>query len=236
MVRPATVARCSRCCLDDARAGRMRGAPPAPTVAPKTEAKPTEAPKPAARPPPPRGSGVAAARPPRRCATAASRLPPARSPVGASPSPAAAVDTVSGEVDAVDGRNVSVATAGVRRVRVADNASIMIEGQGSNEDLKPGVLVGITGKPVDVEVVRSSAGIAPKSRSSRGGPQAGSIMTKRQSSHLTARRRSRPGWREAHDHRDARDADRGRCRRRSPRSSRCAGHRCGTPKVICSSP
>jgi hypothetical protein len=88
---------------------------------------------------------------------------------------------VSGEVDAVDGRMVSVATAtGVRRVRVADNASILIEGRGASEDLKAGVLVGITGKPDGTAVIVRlfPPGITPKpSQFPMGGPQAGNVMT-----------------------------------------------------------
>lgn len=76
---------------------------------------------------------------------------------------------------------VSVATAtGVRRVRVADNATILIEGQGAAEDLKPGVLVGITGKPDGTAVIVRlfPPGITPKpSQFPMGGPQAGNIMT-----------------------------------------------------------
>jgi hypothetical protein len=76
---------------------------------------------------------------------------------------------------------VSVATAtGVRRVRVADNASILMEGQGAAADLKPGVLVGITGKPDGTAVIVRlfPPGIVPKpSQFQMGGPQAGNIMT-----------------------------------------------------------
>jgi hypothetical protein len=88
---------------------------------------------------------------------------------------------VSGEVDAVDGRVVSVATAtGVRKLRVADNATILIEGKGTAEDLKPGALVGITGKPDGTAVIVRlfPPGITPKpSQFPMGGPQAGNIMT-----------------------------------------------------------
>jgi hypothetical protein len=88
---------------------------------------------------------------------------------------------VGGEVDAVDGRTLSVATAtGVRKVRVADNASILIEGKGSAEDLRAGVLVGITGKPDGTAVVVRlfPPGIVPKpSQFPMGGAQAGNVMT-----------------------------------------------------------
>jgi hypothetical protein len=84
-------------------------------------------------------------------------------------------------VDSVDGRIVSVSTTtGVRRVRVADNATILIEDKGSNDDLKPGVLVGITGKPDGTAVVVRlfPPGIVPKpSQFPMGGAQQGNIMT-----------------------------------------------------------
>jgi hypothetical protein len=84
-------------------------------------------------------------------------------------------------VDAVDGRTLSVATnTGVRRVRVADNATVLIEGKGSPDDLKPGALVAITGKPDGTALVVRffPPGIAPKpSQFPMGGAQAGNIMT-----------------------------------------------------------
>jgi hypothetical protein len=162
------------------------GTPPAPTAAPKTETKPAETKpaesKPAASPVAPAAASPAAS--PAAASPAASPAAPA-SPAaspGASPSPAAAANpVVSGDVDAVDGRVVSVSTnTGVRRVRVAENASILIEGKGSGEDLKAGVLVGITGKPDGTAVVVRlfPPGIVPKpSQFPMGGPQAGNIMT-----------------------------------------------------------
>jgi hypothetical protein len=88
---------------------------------------------------------------------------------------------VSGDVDAVDGRIVSVATnTGVRKVRVADNAAVLIEGKGGPEDLKPGAMVGITGKPDGTAVVVRlfPPGIVPKpSQFPMGGAQAGNVMT-----------------------------------------------------------
>jgi hypothetical protein len=101
---------------------------------------------------------------------------------GASPSPAASASpALNGEVDAVDGRVVSVATqTGVRKARIADNASILMEGKGVAEDLKPGVLVGITGKPDGTAVVVRlfPPGIVPKpSQFPMGGAQAGNVMT-----------------------------------------------------------
>jgi hypothetical protein len=157
-------------------------APPAPTPAPKpAETKPAET-KPAA----PAAASPAAPAAASPAASPAAAPPAAASPAaspGASPSPAAAAPApvVSGQVDTVDGRTLSVATAtGVRKVRVADNATILIEGNGVAEDLKPGAFVAITGKPDGTaQVVRFFApGISPKpSQFPMGGAQAGSIMT-----------------------------------------------------------
>jgi hypothetical protein len=111
-------------------------APAAPTAAPQTEAKPAEAAKPTA---------PAAASP--AAAAASPAASPGASPA-ASPSPAALGPTAFGEVDSVDGRMLSVVTnTGPRKVRVADNASILIEAQGAPSDLMPGSMVAITGKP-----------------------------------------------------------------------------------------
>ncbi|MFN8633668.1 MAG: hypothetical protein U0893_07440 [Chloroflexota bacterium] len=169
------------------------GSAPAPTAAPKTEAKPTEAAKPtvpasapaAASPAAAIASPASAPASASPAAASAAASPAASSPSAspaASPSPAAAASpTVNGEVDSVDGRNLSVTTAtGLRKVRVADNATILIEGKGSNEDLKPGVLVAITGKPDGTAIVVRlfPPGIVPKpSQFPMGGPQAGNIMT-----------------------------------------------------------
>jgi hypothetical protein len=88
---------------------------------------------------------------------------------------------VNGEVDSIDGRILSVATqTGIRKVRVADNATILMEGKGAPEDLKAGALVAITGKPDGTaQIVRFfPPGITPKpSQFPMGGAQAGSIMT-----------------------------------------------------------
>lgn len=88
---------------------------------------------------------------------------------------------VSGEIDTVDVRTLSIATAtGVRKARVADNAAVLIEGKGAAEDLKAGAMVGVTGKPDGTAVVVRlfPPGIVPKpSQFPMGGPQAGNVMT-----------------------------------------------------------
>jgi hypothetical protein len=54
---------------------------------------------------------------------------------------------VSGEVDIVDGRTVTVATnTGWRKVDVPDTATIMSEGRGTGADLVAGTLVAVTSK------------------------------------------------------------------------------------------
>ncbi|MCC7370166.1 MAG: hypothetical protein IT306_17200 [Chloroflexi bacterium] len=167
------------------------GTPPAPTAAPKTEAKPAES-KPTAAAPAspaaaPAGSPAAAAASPVAASPAAASSPSASaspaaasSPV-ASPAAAAGPPVVSGEVDAVDGRTLSVVTnTGVRKVRVADNATVLMEGKGGPDDLKVGQLVAITGKPDGTAIVVRlfPPGITPKpSQFPMGGAQAGNIMT-----------------------------------------------------------
>jgi hypothetical protein len=153
------------------------GAPAAPTAAPKTGAQPA-ATKPAAT----TATAPVAASPSSAAASpVAAGSAPAASP-GASPSPATAANpVVSGEVDTVDGRNVAVATnTGVRKVRVADNATVLIEGAGTAADLKPGAMVGVTGKPDGTAVVVRlfPPGIVPKpSQFPMGGQQTGNVMT-----------------------------------------------------------
>jgi hypothetical protein len=101
----------------------------------------------------------------------------------ASPSPAAAAANpfVAGDVDAVDGRILTVATnTGVRKVRVADNAVILKEGTGTLADLVAGAMVGVTGKPdgTAVSVRFFPPGISPKpSQFPMTGAQAGNVMT-----------------------------------------------------------
>ena len=177
------------------------GAPPAPTAAPANGRDQANRGAQASRP----GRGIPGGARRRLAGRERATSPaasPATSPAAASASPATAASpprvrrqpgrlalaggcrrppTVSGEVDSVDGRVVSVATAtGLRSVRVADNASVLIEGQGSAEDLKAGVLVGITGKPDGTAVIVRlfPPGITPKpSQFPMGGPQAGNVMT-----------------------------------------------------------
>ena len=133
-----------------------------PTTAPP---KASEAAKPAASPP-----------------TAAS---PVGSPAGPgpapSPSPTSAAAGVTGEVDSVDGRIVSVSTnTGVRRVDVPEGVQVQQEGRGAPSDLQPGSLVGVTGRPDGTALVVRifPPGITPNpGQFPMGGPQAGNIMT-----------------------------------------------------------
>jgi hypothetical protein len=89
---------------------------------------------------------------------------------------------VNGQVDSVDGRVLAVVTnTGVRKVRVADNATILMEGDGSTSDLnQKGALVAITGKPDGTALIVRffPPGISPKpSQFPMTGPQAGNVMT-----------------------------------------------------------
>ena len=146
-----------------------------PTSAP---AKPAEATKPAASPaaasPSPSPAGVAS--------PGAAASPPA-SPAagGASPSPSPAAVAVTGEVDSVEGRIVSIATnTGLRRVEVPEATPVQQEGRGGPADLQPGGLVGVTGRPDGTAVVVRilPQGITPKPEQfPMGGPQAGNVMT-----------------------------------------------------------
>jgi hypothetical protein len=126
--------------------------------APAAAPKPTNAPKTA---PPP-------------------KAPAAASPV-ASPSPAAVSPVANGEVDKVDGRNVTIVTnLGPRRVEIPTSATVLIEGDGTTGDLKNGVLVGITGRPDGTALVVRifPPGVSPKpDQFPMGGAQAGNIMT-----------------------------------------------------------
>jgi hypothetical protein len=169
------------------------GAAPTPTAAPKTETKPAEATKPAAPAASPAAVSPAAASPvaspaalasPAAVAAAASpAAASASASPAASPSPAAASANpfVAGDVDAIDGRILTVATnTGVRKVRVADNAVILKEGIGSLSDLVAGAMVGVTGKPdgTAVSVRFVPPGISPKpSQFPMTGAQAGNVMT-----------------------------------------------------------
>jgi hypothetical protein len=150
------------------------GAPAAPTTAPKPAeaAKPTEAPKPTTAP---------AAASPAAASPAGAASPAAGASPAASPSPAAVGPNVNGEVDAVNGRVLSVVTnTGPRTVRVADNATIQIEGQGTTADLMAGRMVAITGKPDGTAVIVRffPAGITLKpTQFPMTGANAGNIMT-----------------------------------------------------------
>src|SRR5436190_9679766 len=154
------------------------GAPATPTTAPKPAeaAKPTEAPKPTTA----AASPVAAASPAAPASPATSASPAAGASPAASPA-AAASPTLSGEVDTVNGRTLSVVTnTGPRTVRVADNATLQFEGEGTTADLTPGKMVAITGKPDGTAVVvrMFPAGVAVKpTQFPMGGAQAGNVMT-----------------------------------------------------------
>lgn len=87
---------------------------------------------------------------------------------------------VTGEVDIVDGRTVTVATnTGWRKVDVPDAATIMSEGRGTNADLVAGTLVAVTSKDGAAQIVRLfPAGATPRiGQFPMQGPNAGNTMT-----------------------------------------------------------
>ena len=92
-----------------------------------------------------------------------------------------AATPVTGEVDGVDGRVVTIATnTGVRQVEIPEAVQVQQEGQGGPSDLQPGALVGVTGRPdgTAVTVRIFPSGITPKpDQFPMGGPQTGSVMT-----------------------------------------------------------
>jgi hypothetical protein len=83
----------------------------------------------------------------------------------AAPAPtmsAASATTVSGTVDAIDGRVLTVNTnTGAKHVQVAEDARIEQEGKGTLADLLPGLGVGVTGKPEGSGVTAESIRIFP---------------------------------------------------------------------------
>lgn len=88
---------------------------------------------------------------------------------------------VSGEVDIIDGRTVTVATnTGWRKVDVPDSATILTEGKGTTADLVAGALVGVTGTPDGTALIVRlfPPGVNPRTgQFPMNGAQAGNVMT-----------------------------------------------------------
>ena len=106
---------------------------------------------------------------------------PAASPA-ASPSPAAAPPTVSGPIDGISGRMLIVATGtGPKQVQVPESARIEQEGKGAVDDLKPGLSVGVTGKPdgtaKSIRIFPAAQGTPRPGQIPMSGPEQGNIMT-----------------------------------------------------------
>ena len=78
----------------------------------------------------------------------ATQAPPALVPTPAPTAAAQAVSTVSGAIDSISGRTLTVSTnTGPKQVSLTEDARIEQEGKGTVSDLLPGLGVGVTGKP-----------------------------------------------------------------------------------------
>jgi hypothetical protein len=98
-----------------------------------------------------------------------------------SPSPAAAT-SVSGPIDSIAGRELTVATnTGSRQVQVPESARIEQEGTGTVADLRPGLSVGITGRPDgtarSIRIFPAALGTPRPGQIPMSGPEQGNIMT-----------------------------------------------------------
>jgi hypothetical protein len=142
---------------------------------PAPPAAPTSAPaKPAAQ----------ATSPAAAAASPAAIASPSPSPVvlaSPSPSPAAAT-SVSGPIDSIAGRVLTVATnTGSRQVQVPESARIEQEGTGTVADLRPGLSVGITGRPDgtarSIRIFPAALGTPRPGQIPMSGPEQGNIMT-----------------------------------------------------------
>jgi hypothetical protein len=92
---------------------------------------------------------------------AAPTLAPVAPTAGPTANPTAAT-TVSGAIDTVNGRLLTITTnTGAKQVTVAEDARIEQEGKGSVSDLMPGLSVGVTGKPDGTNVTAVSIRIFP---------------------------------------------------------------------------
>jgi hypothetical protein len=140
--------------------------PAAPTSAPAKPAVQATSPAPAA-----------AASP----AAVASPSPSPAAIASPSPSPAAAT-SVSGPIDSIAGRVLTVATnTGSRQVQVPESARIEQEGAGTVADLRPGLSVGITGRPDgtarSIRIFPAALGTPRPGQIPMAGPEQGNIMT-----------------------------------------------------------
>ncbi len=97
-----------------------------------------------------------------------------------------AVQTVSGTIDSINGRNLTVTTnTGAKQIQLAENATIEQEGKGTVSDLLPGLGVGVTGKPdsnggltaVSIRVFPQASGTPRSGQFQMTGANQGNVMT-----------------------------------------------------------
>jgi hypothetical protein len=145
---------------------------------PAPPAAPTSAP---AKPATQATSPAAVASPSPSPAALASPSPSPAAIASPSPSPAAAA-SVSGPIDSIAGRVLTVATnTGSRQVQVPESARIEQEGTGTVADLRPGLSVGITGRPDgtarSIRIFPAALGTPRPGQIPMSGPEQGNIMT-----------------------------------------------------------
>jgi hypothetical protein len=131
-------------------------------------------------------AGCTAAQPP---VPTAAPTPAPVAPATVAPAGAAAAQNpniVSGTVDTINGRSLSVSTnTGAKPVQLAENATIEQEGRGSVSDLMPGQGVGVTGKPdannaitaVSIRIFPAALGTPRPGQFPMNGANQGNIMT-----------------------------------------------------------
>jgi Domain of unknown function (DUF5666) len=135
-------------------------------------------------------AGCTAAPPP---APTQAPVPPTQAPAPAPtqplavavPAPTPASSNVTGAIDAITGRTLTVTTpTGAKEVQLADDARIEKEGRGTLADLQPGLSVGITGRPdganltaVSIRIFPAAQGTPRPGQFPMTGANAGNVMT-----------------------------------------------------------
>ena len=138
--------------------------------------------------PAPSQPATSAPQPTKPAAAAVSPSPavaiPSPSPaLAASPSPSpAAAPSVTGPIDSIAGRVLTIATStGPRQVQVPEAARIEQEGRGGLADLRPFLSVGITGQPdgtaKSIRIFPAALGTPRPGQIPMTGPEQGNIMT-----------------------------------------------------------
>jgi len=115
----------------------------------------------------------------------ATQAPPALVPTPAATAAAQAVTTVSGAIDSISGRTLTVSTnTGPKQVSLTEDARIEQEGKGTVSDLMPGLGVGVTGKPegntltaVSIHIFPAALGAPRGGQFPMTGANQGNLMT-----------------------------------------------------------